>query len=47
MTMDRDREEQRVIDADNEEDLAREIADHERWLMTEGADYLFENGRGE
>jgi hypothetical protein len=30
-----------------EEDVAAEIARHELWLGTQGADYLFENGKGE
>jgi hypothetical protein len=35
-----------VIEAEREEEMNRAIEDHERWLLSPGADYLFEN-RGE
>ena len=30
-----------------EEEILEAVARHEAWLLTEGADYLFENGHGE
>ena len=30
-----------------EEETLDAVARHEAWLLTEGADYLFENGHGE